>query len=84
VPLDCLAFPCHLDSSYKMTAHPTPPLPPSLPPQTTAQVVLTKCDLVDRVELVRRVTQLRQELADLNLPRAAGRLPVVMLRYYCN
>jgi hypothetical protein len=44
------------------------------------KVVLTKCDLVDRLELVRRVTLLRQDLAELNLPAAAGRLPVVMLR----
>lgn len=42
------------------------------------QIVLTKCDLVERLELVRRVQLLREELHDI-LPKAAGRLPVVMV-----
>jgi GTP-binding protein EngB required for normal cell division len=42
------------------------------------QIVLTKCDLVDRLDLVRRVEALREELNEI-LPPAAGRLPVVMV-----
>ena len=40
-------------------------------------MVLTKCDLVGRQELARRVAVLRDELADL--PYRMGKLPVVLV-----
>ena len=42
-------------------------------------MVLTKCDLVGRLDLARRVEQVRDELSNLALPATAGRLPLVML-----
>jgi GTP-binding protein EngB required for normal cell division len=42
------------------------------------QVVLTKCDLVERRDLVRRISFLKEELREI-LPPAAGRLPLIML-----
>ena len=44
------------------------------------QVVLTKCDLVERRELARRVAVLKEELRDMDfLGSAAGRLPLALV-----
>jgi GTP-binding protein len=42
------------------------------------QIVLTKCDLVDQIDLARRVAQVRQQLSDL-LRREPGQLPVMLV-----
>ncbi len=42
------------------------------------QVVLTKCDLVERRDLARRISLLKEELREI-LPPAAGHLPLAML-----
>ena len=54
------------DAAALMTA------PPKL------QVVLTKCDLVERRDLARRISLLKEELREI-LPPAAGHLPLAML-----
>lgn len=51
------------------------PLGPYKPPKL--QVIMTKCDLVQRMELVRRITQVRQHLNEAT-PRET-RLPVLMV-----
>ncbi|CAM9570896.1 unnamed protein product [Discosporangium mesarthrocarpum] len=51
------------------------PLGKYQPPKV--QILMTKCDLVKRIDLARRVTQLRREIDEVS-PRQTG-LPVLMV-----
>ena len=60
--------------SKRAVGHPPEPKLPWDPPKL--QLVLTKCDLVDRFDLVRRISLVKEELDDM-LPPAAGNLPLM-------
>lgn len=71
------------DEPREAPAPPSPPLPPFKPPKL--QLVFTKCDLLPRDELARRILLVRRELegdldVDLGIPRSlvAG-LPSLMV-----